>query len=180
MKALSSILPALLFCFGCASGGQWGHSPSYEPLDEEETALQGSTEYDPVMATRSPEKWKNKPVHLFGIVVGRKPAEGGLADVTLSMRTLEPRNLCEEHEEDSCRVTVSEREHARLHALLKLKSEDDIGPESVGSQSLVRIVGVINQSASSADGSPVIQVRYYRHWPRNYYVTTAARSFMRM
>jgi hypothetical protein len=163
----------------CASGGQWGHSPNYEPQSEEEAALEGSTEYDPVMAGRSPEKWRNKPIHLFGVVTERKTAPGGLADVTLSMRALEPRNLCENAEDDSCRVTVSEREHARVHVLLKLLPDGDIGSESVATLSLLRVVGTLNEEPSAQDGLPVIRAKYYRHWPRNYYVTTAARSYMR-
>jgi hypothetical protein len=175
------LLLGLCLCttLACASGGQWGHSPNYDPLSEEESALQGSTEYDPVMASRSPEKWRNKSVHLFGVVIERKAAAGGLADVTLSMRTLEPRNLCETAEDDSCRVTVSEREHARVHALLKLQSEGDIGSESVGTLSLLRVIGNVSDEPSAQDGLPVIRGTYYRHWPRNYYVTTAARSYMR-
>jgi len=163
----------------CASGGQWGHDRKYQPLDAEEAALQGSTEYDPVMANRSPEKWQDKPIHLFGVVMDRKAAPGGLAEVTLSMRVLEPRNLCDTGEDDSCRVTVSEREHARVQVLLKLLPENEIGAESVGPLSLLRIVGKLGSEASSKDGSPVIRASYYRHWPRNYYVTTAAASYMR-
>jgi hypothetical protein len=163
----------------CASGGQWGHSPKYQPLSEEEAALEGSTEYDPVMASRSPDKWRNKSIHLFGIVTERKAAPGGLADVTLSMRALEPRNLCETSEDDSCRVTVSEREHARVHVLLNLRPNGDIGAESVGTMSLLRVVGKLVDEPSAQDGLPVIRADYYRHWPRNYYVTTAARSYMK-
>jgi hypothetical protein len=180
-KLLGQYLLGLCLCttLACASGGQWGHSPNYQPESDEEAALQGSTEYDPVMAGRSPEKWRNKSIHLFGVVTERKAAAGGLADVTLSMRSLEPRNLCETAEDDSCRVTVSEREHARVHVLLKLLPEGDIGSESVGTLSLLRIVGTLSDEPSAADGLPVIRAKYYRHWPRNFYVTTAARSYMK-
>ncbi len=177
----SLLLLGLCFCtaLACGAGGQWGHSPNYEPLSEEESALSGSTEYDPVMAGRSPDKWRNKSIHLFGVVTERKAAPGGLADVTVSMRALETRNLCETVEDDSCRVTVSEREHARVHVLLKLLPEGDIGSESVGTLSLLRIVGTLSDEPSAQDGLPVIRATYYRHWPRNYYVTTAARSYMK-
>jgi hypothetical protein len=183
------LLPRLLFalCLGstvvgtvaCGGGGQWGHSPDYRPLSEEEAALEGSTEYDPVMSGRSPDKWRNKSVHLFGIVTERKAAPGGLADLTLSMRALETRNLCETSETDSCRVTVSEREHARVHVLVKLLPDGDIGSESVNTLSLLRIVGKLSDEPNNQDGLPVLRASYYRHWPRNYYVTTAARSYMR-
>ena len=169
----------LALAIGCASGGQWGHSRTYEPLSAEQAALDGATDYDPVMAARSPEKWRNKKIKLFGIVLERQPAPGGLADVTLSVRVLESRNLCESNDEDSCRVTVSDREYSRVHGLLKLQPDDDIGATSVGALSLLRLVGELSPEVSAADGAPVVRASYYRHWPRNYYVTTKARSYMR-
>src|SRR5262245_41153564 len=129
---------------GCHSAGPYGYSRTYTPLDDERTAADGAKEYDPVMAPRSPDEWKNKPVSVFGIVKSRNPGPGGNANLTLSVRTLEPRNLCDTNDEDSCRVTVSDREHAVLHTLVKLDVEDDIGGESVGVGSLVRIVGPLS------------------------------------
>jgi hypothetical protein len=65
-----------------------------------------------------------------------------------------------------------------VHAFAKLDPEDDIGEHSIGPKSLVRIVGKLRDEVSASDGVPVIQASYYRHWPRNYYVTLAARSYM--
>ncbi len=167
-----------LSAWGCHSPGQYGHSRVYSPLDDESAAAAAAKDYDPIMAERSPDAWKGKPVKLFGVVKSRVQGPGGAADITLSVRTLEPRNLCESSDEDSCRVTVSDREHAIVHALVKLQAEDDIGKLSVGAGSLVRVVGKFRDDVSSADGTPVVGVTYYRHWPRGYYVTTAARSHM--
>jgi hypothetical protein len=175
---MKAIAVAFLLC-ACGSAGPYGHSPVYSPLDEEEKATEGALEFDPVMAKRSPEKWKGKTVSLFGVVVARTPGTGGNSEVKLSMRTLEPRNLCDSPDEDTCRVTVSDREHAVVHALLHLSGEDDIGEHSMGMQSLVRIVGTLNDGVDPADGEPILSARYYRHWPRGFYVTTAARTLMR-
>jgi hypothetical protein len=178
MKA-SALGFAVLLLTACSSAGPYGHSQIYSPLDEEESAAQGAADFDPVMAKRSPEKWKGKTVSLFGVVVARTPGTGGNAEVKLSVRTLEPRNLCDSSDEDTCRVTVSDREHAVVHALLHLATEDDIGEHSLGPQSLVRIVGTLSDAVDPADGEPILLAKYYRHWPRGFYVTTAARALMR-
>src|SRR5262249_2674782 len=148
-------------------------------LGDEESAAEGSTEYDPVMAKRSPEKWKGKSVSAFGVVVSRNAGPGGASEVKLSLRNLETRNLCESTDDDTCRVTASEHEHAVVHAMLHLKAEDDLGEHSMGPGSLVRIVGVLADAVDQSDGEPVIEAKYYRHWPRGFYVTTADRKFMR-
>ena len=173
------ILATSLTCLSCYSPGKYGYSRSYAPLSDEEDATKGVREYDPVMAQRKPEAWKGKPLTLFGTVVSRHAGGGGAADLKLSVRTLAKRNLCDTADEESCRVTVSEREHAIVHARVKLEDEDDVGKLSVGVGSLLRVVGVIVDDVGTADGAPVVRVSYYRHWPRNFYVTTKDRSHMR-
>jgi len=54
---------------------------------------------DPVMAQRAPDDWKKARVNLFGVVKARKDAPGGGAYLTLGMRTLGTRNLCDEADE---------------------------------------------------------------------------------
>jgi hypothetical protein len=174
------ILALALSLSACSSAGQYGHSPVYSPLDAEESALKGATEYDPIMAARSPDQWKGKTISLFGVVLERSPGTGGNAEAKLSVRILEPRNLCESGDDnDSCRVTVSDHEYAVVHALLHLSTEDDIGEHSVGLRSLVRVVGKLTDDVDPSDGQPVLKATYYRHWPRGFYVTTADRGLMR-
>ena len=172
-------LAAFAALSACHSPGQYGFSRAYTPLDEEQEAVVKAKEFDPVMAQRSPDEWQGKPVSLFGIVKNRTAGPGGRADLTLSVRRLEPRNLCDSEDESSCRVTVSDREHAVVHALVKLSADDDIGKLSVGAGSLLRVVGPISDDVATGDGTPVIRADYYRHWPRNYFVTSADRSHMR-
>jgi hypothetical protein len=164
---------------GCHSPGPYGYSKVYSPLDEEDTAAAEAKEYDPVMAERFADEWRASSVSLFGVVQNRTQGPGGKTDLTLSMRSLSPRNLCDEGGEETCRVTVSEREHAIVHALVSLRKGDDVGKHSVGPGSLVRIVGRIADDVGESDGTPVFQVTYYRHWPQHFYVTTAAASYMK-
>ena len=73
----------------------------------------------------------------------------------LSVRRLEPFNLCQsQQDEDSCRVTVSDKDFGSVYALVQLRGDDDVGPRSVGQRSLVRIVGTLGQDVSPTDGAP--------------------------
>jgi hypothetical protein len=170
LAALALVLPLA----ACHSAGQYGYSRQYQPLSAEESALDGAREYDPVMAERDKDEWHKSTTSLFGVVKARSSAKDGSAYLTLSMRTLSERNLCDDADEETCRVTVSAHEHAIVHAALKLENGDDIGEHSIGKGSLVRVVGKLTEEVDPDDGGPVLRVSYYRHWPRNFYVTTAA------
>ena len=174
------LLAALLLVTGCHSAGPYGYSRTYSPLDAEEDASEGAKEYDPVMATRDKAEWKKSKISVYGIVNKRAEGPAGTAYVTLSVRSLEVRNLCEELDEETCRVTVGEREFAIVHALLKLSPSDDIGEKSLNRGSLVRVLGKITDEVDPEDGTPVLKGDYYRHWPRNFFVTTASRPDMPM
>ena len=176
MRRLILALPLVLL--GCHSAGPYGFSRTYQPLSAEAAASEGAREYDPVMAERDKDDWRKGTVSLYGVVKSRAAAKDGGAYVTLSMRTLSERNLCDDFDEETCRVTVSDHEHATVHAKLKLASEDEIGQYSVGKGSLLRIVGKITDEVDPDDGGPVFSVSYYRHWPRNYFVTTADAAHM--
>jgi hypothetical protein len=178
LRVLAVIAPLLLSA--CSSAGPYGFSRTYSPLDAEESAAEGAREYDPVMAERDKAEWKKGKVSVFGIVNKRADGPGGTAYVTLSVRSLEVRNLCEALDEETCRVTVGEREFAIVHATLKLSPGDDIGEKSLNRGSLVRVVGKLTDDVDPEDGTPVVKADYYRHWPRNYFVTTASRPDMTM
>jgi hypothetical protein len=167
------------FLVACSGGGQYGYTRAYSPLDEEEKALENAREFDPVMAQRAPDDWKKARVSLFGVVKARKDAAGGGAYLTLGMRTLASRNLCDEADEDTCRVTVSEREHAVVHAVVRLRSGDDFGKLSVQPGSLLRVVGRLGDDVDAEGGGAVLRADYYRHWPRAEYVTMADSEHMR-
>jgi hypothetical protein len=172
------VFSALTWC-GCGSGGPYGFSREYSPLSAEETALQGSERYDPVMSKRLPDEWRSKKLDVFGVVLARTEGRDGLADLTLSVRRLAARNLCEEADSDTCRVTVSDQELARVHALVKLAQGDTVGNERVQPRSLLRVIGKLEDQPNKEDGSDVLLAGYYRHWPAAYFVTEQARSYMR-
>jgi hypothetical protein len=175
---MRSCLLALLVLSGCHSAGPYGYSRSYTPLSAESDAAEGAREYDPVMAERDKADWKKQKISVFGIVSKRTEGAGGAAYLTLSVRTLEERNLCEELDDDTCRVTVGEREFAVVHALVKLSPSDDIGEKSINRGSLVRVLGKVTDEVDAEDGAVVLKADYYRHWPRNFFVTTASRPDM--
>jgi hypothetical protein len=174
------MLVASTLVVGCGGPGPYGHAPHYAPLPDEEVALEGAREYDPVMFQRQPEEWKKTPVSLFGIVTRRTPGPSGSAELVLSIRRLEPRNLCDSLRDDqSCRVTVSDRDFGIVHAFVTLRPEDEVGEKSVGIGSLVRVVATANGEVDPGDGSAILRARYYRHWPRYFYVTKSAARDLR-
>lgn len=176
----SLLVLVVLAVSACHSAGPYGYSRTYSALDVEESAAEGARDYDPVMIERDKSEWKKGKVSVFGIVNKRAEGPSGTAYVTLSVRSLEARNLCEELDEDTCRVTVGEREFAVVHAQLKLAPADDIGERSLNRGSLVRVVGKLTDEVDPEDGTPVLKAEYYRHWPRNFFVTTASRPDMTM
>jgi hypothetical protein len=96
------------------------------------------------------------------------------------VRRLEPRNLCESaSDDDSCRVTVSDKDFGVVWALASLHGDDDVGPNAVGQRSLLHVVGTVGQDVSETDGAPVVHATYYRHFPSMSYVTRASARFMR-
>lgn len=172
--------PLFALVIACGGAGPYGHAPNYAPLADEAQALEGSREYDPVMFQRQPDEWRKSAVSLFGIVTKRTPGPSGAAEIVVSIRRLEPRNLCENMRDDSsCLVTVSDREFGVVHALVTLHPEDEVGEKSVGLGSLVRIVATSNGELAAGDGAAVLRARYYRHWPRYFYVTKAAARDLR-
>jgi hypothetical protein len=174
------VFAAALLMLGCHGAGPYGHAPKYAELDDETVAAAGAREYDPVMVQRQPDEWRAGKVALFGVVENRTAGPNGQALLKLGVRRLEVRNLCDNaDDDDSCRVTVSDKDFGIVWALVQLHGGDDVGPHSIGMRSLVRVVGKIGQDVSPADGSPVVRATYYRHWPPYFYVTRASARDMR-
>ncbi len=164
----------------CRGAGPYGYAPNYVPTGGEEGATKDAREYDPVMYQREPEVWRKSTTVLFGVVTARAPGPGGAAYLTLSVRRLEPRNLCSNrNDEDTCRVTVSDRDFGVVHAVAPLGPEDDLGEKSVGAGSLVRLAGQFGEDVDPNDGAPILRASYYRHWPRHFFVTKANAETMR-
>ncbi len=165
---------------GCRSAGPYGYAAQYAATSDEKSNAEGAREYDPVMYAREAEAWRKSKAVLFGVVTRRAPGPGGAAYLTLKVRKLETRNLCSNaNDEDTCRVTVSDRDFGVVHVLSKLRPDDDMGEHSVGVGSLVRVVGMFGEDVDPADGAPVIRASFYRHWPRYFFVTRGAADLMR-
>lgn len=174
-KSLGCIGLAFL-ALACNSPGPYGYAVEYAPLSEEEEVAESAVEFDPVMAARDPKTWQAKLVSVFGVVERRATLENGKTKLDLSLRTLSKRNLCDEGGEQTCRVTVAAKGYADLTAFAKLTDLDDSGSDSLKRGSLVRIVGTLSYPKSDAE--PVLNARYYRHWPFNEFVTTNARDYL--
>jgi hypothetical protein len=176
----AALFATLLLLAGCHGAGPYGHSPDYAPIDDESAAVAGARDFDPVMYDRQRDEWKKSNVTLFGIVDARTAGPGGSAMLKLAVHRLEPRNLCaNRNDDDSCRVTVSDKDFGVVYVLVQLRAEDDVGPRAVGTRSLLRVVGQFGEEVGPSEGAPVIHVTWYRHWPANFYVTSAMANEMR-
>lgn len=164
---------------GCASGGRYGYTRTYTALDEEETWVARAEEpvYDEVR--RSPEPFRGRTIAFFGVVQSVARGEGGAYRLALQVRTHQERHLCEEESESTCRVTVSARDGGPFTAAVTLRPDDADGENRVQTNSLLRVFGTVAPGEYDPQGGPVIQVQYYRHWPRGQYVTTASADAMR-
>lgn len=168
-------------CAGCSTPGPYGHSQVYSPLDAEEEATRGSVPFDPSAARRKPDVWRGRRVSTFGVVVqvNAGPTSGS-SKALLSMRGLQPRNLCDGPDDESCRVTVTETEFAQVWAVIPVASVIPTAtpPHPLQPGSLLRVVGKLEPANNDVD-PPTIAVDLARHWPLQNYVTTGARESMR-
>jgi hypothetical protein len=160
----------------CRAAGPHVHEKVYAPTADEARAVDDSKEYDALLAERTFDRLKGRKTWAFGVVTHRGSGPGGAAYLALSLRSLQSRASCESSDEASCRVTVGEREIGRVHALLALAAEDDMGQYSVGLGSLLRVVGTVSEDLDPSDGTPVLRASIYRHWPRGSYLTTQAKN----
>lgn len=172
------LLGATLALSACGGAGPYGHARTYEPLAAERDALAGATEVSYEDVRRSGDDYAGQTVSFFGIVRHVAAAEGGVSAVQLDFRILQPRNLCADETASSCRVTVSERSGGPFTAKLTILPEDQAGRGRLGPGSLVRVYGTPTGELDE-EGGPILEGRYYRHWPHGQYVTTADAGRMR-
>jgi hypothetical protein len=154
----------------CRTAGPYGYSRVYTPTREEAAAVAGKPELDRRGIPGAPDN-RRGTFWAFGVVTQRSVGPGGAAYVALSLRTLQTHNQCASRDEDTCRVTVSDRETGRAHALVALAAEDDLGERGVGLGSLLRVVGFLAEDIDPSDGSAILRASFYRHWPRGFYAT---------
>jgi hypothetical protein len=180
---VGSVLPGLVFlamlAAGCASAGRYGYARTYVALDDEAAWATRAEEpvYDDIR--RAPEPYRGRVVSFFGIVRSVGQTGGAQARLALQVRTHQERHLCEEDSESTCRVTVSARDGGAFTAVVTLRPDDLDGENRLQTNSLVRVFGTVTPGEYDPEGGPVVQVQYYRHWPRGQYVTTASAELMR-
>lgn len=167
------ILTAILFTSACASGGRYGYARTYIPTGDEEDAAEDAAAYDPVMAQRRQHEWIGKKISIFGVVESVQPWTKGGNDVLLSIRRLQDRNLCLTHDDDTCRVTVTDHSFGMIHAIVSFPGEEP------GPRSLLRVIGTISENTHPKTGNWVLEVEFHRHWPGGEFVTLSQREFMR-
>lgn len=178
MTRLWIALCAVLSLAGCGGAGQYGYARTYVPLSDEEDLTERATVPPYRDVRRDPRDFSSALVTWFGVVTSTEAQAGGKVMVHLSHRIHQERHLCADMESETCRVTVSERSEGVFSGLVRIHSEDVSGRNRLQTGSLVRVYGKVT-GAYDSEGGPVIEARYYRHWPRGQYLTTAARGGMR-
>jgi hypothetical protein len=187
MEASVSMLPRLplVFCGltllsgACGGGGQYNHARTYKPLDAEEDHLEAAEQHVSLEEVkRDPNGFKEHELGWFGVVTDVAQTSQGKTRLWFSLRAHQQRHLCTGDNEDTCRLTVSEKHLGSFVADVDIAPEDKVGRDKLWIGSLVRVYGHPTGEYEE-DGAPLIDVDYYRHFPRGSYVTTAARTGMR-
>ena len=174
-----SVIAAVTLCLvACAGAGPYNFSKNYEPLSEEDEHAERAVKASYEDVRRDPHGFADRTVSWFGVVTGYGELSKGRVRLVLSHRLHQARHLCKTESDDSCRVTVSDKSMGDFTVDLDLTPEQRMGKEKVWFGSLMRVYATAS-GEYDANGNPIMKVAYYRHWPRGYYVTVSARSFMR-
>ena len=169
----------LLISLAACASDPYGYAPQYVPSSAEQAFFDRAVEPPYEEVRRDPAAYQGQQIAWFGIVTTVSAADpAGDVRVALTHRSHQPRHLCADQFDSSCRVTVSAREGGPFTALLRLRPEDVSGPNRLYTGSLVKIYARVTNEYDER-GGPVFRAEYYRHWPRGTYVTTASASNMR-
>jgi hypothetical protein len=167
-----------LAAFAACGGNNYGYAREYVPTDDEEPFYEKAADVSYEEVRRDPKAFEQRLVGWFGVASGVKRNTDGSVVVGLDMRFHQPRHLCSDQFESSCRVTISEREGGPFSTTLRLRSEDVGGAERLNVGSLVKVYGTPTGEFDSR-GGPLIKASYYRQWPHGAYVSTSGRVNMR-
>ena len=168
---------AVLLLSACG-GNPYGYAPQYAPTSDEDAYYESAVEVSYEEARRDPAGLGDQLIGWFGIVKSVKDLGGGMSLVSMQMHYHQPRHLCAGELDSSCRVTVSDRSGGPFSARVTLRPEDQSGRDRVYAGSLLKIYGHATTEYDD-DGGPILAADYYRHWPRNTYVTTTHSRNMR-
>jgi hypothetical protein len=171
-------LGLLVLGVGCAGSNPYGYGREYVVRDEEEPYFERSVELSYEEVRREPGAFASQMVGWFGMVTKVTRGPSGQVTVALDLRFHQPRHLCTDQFEDSCRVTVSDRAGGPFSTTFTLRSEDSKGPTRLNVGSLVKVYGSPTGEFDDR-GGPVLKTAWYRQWPHGAYVTTRGHSNMR-
>ena len=172
--ALVSLLPQLAAC----AGNPYGYAPEYAPLSEEEPYFEKGLALGYEEVRRDPITYQPKLIGWFGVVSEVQKGEGGAVRVALDLRFHQQRHLCMDQFDESCRVTISDKTGGPFTAVLTLRPEDLEGRDRVYAGSLLKVYGHVTTDYDDR-GGPNVKTDYYRHWPRNTYVSSSHAVNMR-
>jgi len=173
-----TILGVVAWLGGCGAGSH-GFAREYSPLGDEDDYFETASAVGYEEVRRDPSAFASSMVGWFGIVTNVVADSSGRAVVTLTHRIHQPRHLCQDERDSSCRVTVSDRSSGSFTTTLTLRTEERAsGEDRLWIGSLVKVYGSPTGQFDDG-GGPVIETRYHRHWPRGAYVTTGAARSMR-
>src|SRR5215510_3162224 len=162
----------------CGASNPYGFGRTYSPLDAEEPYFERAIDVSYEEVRRDPQAFSGRVVGWFGVVTGAKRLPSGEVQLALELRFHQPRHLCTDQFESSCRVTISDRAGGPFSTTLRLRPEDDNGAERVNTGSLVRVYGSPNGDFDDR-GGPVIKAEYYRQWPHGAYIPASSNNAMR-
>jgi hypothetical protein len=170
----------LLATMLCACGGNpYGYAPQYAPLSEEEPYFEQGVALSYEEVRRDPIGHQDQTLAWFGVVEDVKPAgNSGQVRVALGLRFHQPRHLCSDQFDSSCRVTISDKVGGPFSALVTLRPDDRAGRDRVYAGSLLKVYGKVTSEYDDR-GGPIIETAYYRHWPLGTYVNTRRATNMR-
>ena len=168
----------LLPAYACSSN-PYGYAPEYVPLSDEESYDEHGLELSYEEVRRDPMGNQDKSLAWFGLVESVKPV-AGKDQVTVAMQLVfhQPRHLCSDQFDSSCRVTISEKSGGPWTAVLTLKPENRAGRDRITPGSLLKVYGHVATDYDER-GGPIVTAQYYRHWPHGTYVNTRRAGNMR-
>ena len=172
-----AIVVLLLGLTACGSN-PYGYAPEYVPVGDEEDFIERAQPLSYEEVRRNPAAHGEILIGWFGVVQKVEPADGGQFRVSLDLRFHQPRHLCSDEFDSSCRVTVSQKGGGPFSALVGLRPDDAAGKFRVGPESLMKIYGTATPDYDDA-GGPILRAQHYRHWPNGTYVSTGHSRTMR-
>lgn len=161
----------------CA-GNPYGYAREYIPQSGESEYMEQAVPLTYEEVRRDPEGNKDRLLSWFGTVVGMQQGEHGQTLVALELRFRQPRNLCRDQFESSCRVTVSDRTGGPFSARMVVPADARGGRNGVGKGALVRVYGYPTSDFDER-GGPVLRAAHFRYWPYGTYVFASNRTNMR-